>query len=201
MMTHFLFLSHMLKWYKIKSFGTKPGSNMKKYFFIALVAFASFSFAKDNNTQPTKGEPSYFVEMWQEQNAPVILVKEENFGEWKLNSPYFFRRGFSGDGDTKLTIGKIILSTSKSYKPNTLVLVERRSDEPKDAKPSNCPYWLIRISSSTPAVPLTKDGTAIYVYGEDTFIFNGSVLLTLSKQLHGIWKDMANEISKQTSNM
>lgn len=169
---------------------------MKKCFLIAAIAFASFSFAKSDNTTSAKGEPGYFVEMWQEQNAPVILVKEENYGEWKLNSPYFFRSGFSGDGDTKLTIGKIILSTSKSYKPDTLVLVERRCDEPKDAKPSDCPYWLIRISNSTPAVPLTKDGTAIYVYREDTFIFNRSVLLARSKQLHGIWKDIADEISK-----
>lgn len=69
------------------------------------------------------------------------------------------------------------LTYPPKHKPGSLVLFEIRSDERPDTPQNAIPWWLVRISAETPAVPLTAEGTALYIYGEDTYYLHGSILI------------------------
>lgn len=69
------------------------------------------------------------------------------------------------------------LTYPPKHKPGSLVLFEIRSDERPDTPQNAIPWWLVQISAETPAVPLTAEGTALYIYGEDTYYLHGSILI------------------------
>ncbi len=162
-----------------------------------LLPLILFGLSLFSSARAEEEEMNYFLKSWQEDNAPVLLLRELQAGEWGMNKPCFFRDGFSGDGPTRLLICRVVLSSTPAHKPGTLVLFEHRSDAPRDAAPSPCPWWLARISKDTPAIPLTAEGNTLYIYGEDTCYLNGRCLTTHPQQLKGIWLQMANEVTRK----
>ena len=154
-------------------------SHMKSLLSVVACCFLSFAIAK--------AEENRTVQMWMQENRPVILVKEIDGGEWQLNRPHFYRDGFSGDGVTRLTIARVERSTDSTYKKGSLILFERRCEQEEQC---NLPYWLIHISAQTPAITLTEDGTAFYVYGEDTYYFNAEELKRITPPSGTIWEQM-----------
>lgn len=144
-----------------------------------------------------KAEENKHIQMWVRENKPVLFVQELDGGEWQWNNPYFYRDGFSSDGSTRLMIAKVVASTDPKYKKDTLVLCEWRCE--KDDSQKHLPYWLIFVSSQTPAIPLTKDGTALYISAEDTFFFNAEALKNLTLPSGSIWEQMKSVITKHNS--
>ncbi len=170
------------------------------YLIPAACATAADVTAPGNQVMPQPAaaeEMNYFLKSWQNDNAPVLLLQELEAGEWGMNKPCFFREDFSGDGPTRLLICRVVLSSTPAHKPGTLVLFEHRSDAPRNATPSPCPWWLVRISRDTPAIPLTPEGSALYIYGEDTYYLSGRSLTTHPQQLKGIWRQMFEAVNRK----
>ena len=153
------------------------------FVFVSLIA----SLKADDNLQ--------YVKSWYEKNDPVILIKEVEPTEWGLNRPYFVRNALEAE-PTVLVIGKVVYSTSDTYKAGTLVLFEGPCDNPKKMPLCGSPYILAYVGFANPPKPLTKDNSVIYYYPEPLYAWSGAILKGHEEEFTGVWKEMAREVSK-----
>lgn len=133
------------------------------------------------------------VEIWQQSNAPVLLVKKLDA---PLNAPEFLREGVA-DEPTRLLVGVVEISTTDKVAPGTVVLLELLTLGQPGAGPGESPYWMAEISKGNPATKLNDDGTVIYVLGEFTHVWNGNVLKKAPHLLHGVWKRMLDKVLEE----
>lgn len=171
---------------------------MKKAFILGSLALVSLSdlplFAQSEraNIQSAESELNPFIKFWQERNQPVILVKKM---DTILNTPEFVREGFA-DEPTKLMVGIVEVSTTEAVTPGTLVLLELLTQGQPGSGADESPYWLANISENNPPVLLNEKGTAIYLFGEFTYVWNGNALKNAPDSLHGVWKQMVDLVKK-----
>ncbi len=132
---------------------------------------------------------------WNESGGKVLLIKAEPFvktappvGDVGYLNSHPFTRGTS-DGPATLVIGKVVLSTSADYKPGTLVLLE----VPGAVTSADGVWWIAAARKDT--LPLTEDGSAIFICGLDFNCCAGEKILRHREKLSGFWKEMADLVA------
>lgn len=162
-------------------------SSMKGFTLLLFIVFSCVSsvFAQENMNQ--------FIGLWQQTNAPVILIKEL---DTPLNFPEFKREGIA-DEPTKLLVGVVELSTTEKVKPGVIVFLELLTEGQPGIGAGASPYWLVNISEANPPTYINGSESIMYVLGEFTYVWNGNVLKKSPNSLHGIWKQMLDKISEK----
>ncbi len=132
---------------------------------------------------------------WNESGGKVLLIKAEPFvkkvppvGNVGYLNSHPFTRGTS-DGPATLVIGRVVLSTSDAYKTGTLVLLE----VPGAVTSADGVWWIAAARKDT--LPLTEDGSAIFICGLDFNCCPGNKILRHKDKLQGIWKEMADLVA------
>lgn len=132
-----------------------------------------------------------FIGFWQEGNAPVVLVRKMDA---PLNHPVFIREGVA-DEPTKLVVETVEISTTEAIVPGTLVFLELLTLGQPGSGEGESPYWVVNVSEYNPPVRLNEEGTALYVFGEFTYVWNGNVLKEAPQLLRGVWKQMLDKVT------
>jgi len=148
-----------------------------------------------------------FIQAWQKQNRPVLLIKKINlaFGTDSRHKcpdkanpiPNFTREGFADD-TTKLIVGKVVLSMDKSVKIGTVFLLELiNTEHVRDGKAESS-YWLLNCDYySDTELKIKDDGSVIYYFPDVAESCNGNLLLPRPDLLHGVWKQMYDMVIKE----
>ncbi len=168
--------------------------NMKRFFLSAALGAALLSPVASANAPAVVPPPPEALNLklfWCEGAGKVLLIKAEHTTQNAVHA--YLAGGLNSDpftrgtpcGTATLVIGKVALSTSADYKPGTLVLLE----VPGDVSSADGVWWIAAARKDT--LPLTEDGSAIFICGLDFNCCPGNKILRHKDKLQGVWKEMA----------
>ncbi len=138
------------------------------------------------------------ISNWQENNSPVVLIKEIDLEvRGSSNSPDF-TRGKGIDEASCLVVGKVVLSTTDSIKLGTLILLEMHDGDTAYEGSPESSYWIVETSDKSKILKLNDDESSLYIAADFTYVWNGNELRCRPDLLHGVWKQMLNKVLKES---